>query len=109
MNGCLFPGSAQNEKERATALEKGVEELHKLLQEASEQYGALERAKAKSDEENVEALQQSNTLVKELKEELDKVNTLLEANAKRGQSEIFIFLYIVLFSDLCLIPRICSI
>lgn len=83
------PGSVQNEKERAAALEKGVEELHKLLQEASEQYGALERAKAKADEENAEALQQSNTLVKELKEELDKVNTLLEASAKRGQSKLY--------------------
>lgn len=83
----VYQGSAQNEKERAAALEKGVEELHKLLQEASEQYGALERAKAKTDEENAEALQQSNTLVKELKEELDKVNTLLEANAKRGTGD----------------------
>ncbi|XP_045130805.1 nucleoprotein TPR-like [Portunus trituberculatus] len=82
----VYQASTQNEKERAAALEKGVEDLHKLLQEASEQYGALERAKAKADEENAESLQQSNALVKELKEELDKVNMLLEASAKKDQS-----------------------
>lgn len=66
-------------------MENAVEELRKLLQEASEQYGALERAKAKADEEHAEALKQSNLLVKDLKEELDKVNMLLEASAKKGK------------------------
>lgn len=88
----MFPASTQNEKERAAALEKGVEDLHKLLQEASEQYGALERAKTKAEEENTEALQQSNALVKELKEELDKVNMLLEASAKKGLSPLTFYI-----------------
>lgn len=62
-----------------------MEELRKLLQEASEQYGCLERAKKKAEEESAEALQQSNLLVKELKEELDKVNLLMEAGSKKGK------------------------
>nr|XP_045610228.1 nucleoprotein TPR-like [Procambarus clarkii] len=79
----IYQASTQNEKERASELENAVEELRKLLQEASDHYGALERAKTKGDEESAEALRQSNLLVKDLKEELDKVNMLLEANAKR--------------------------
>lgn len=62
-----------------------MEELRKLLQEASEQYGCLERAKKAAEEESAEALQQSNLLVKELKEELDKVNLLMEASSKKGK------------------------
>ncbi|XP_071529693.1 uncharacterized protein [Panulirus ornatus] len=81
----IYQGSALNEKERAAELEDAVEELRKLLQQASEQYGGLERAKAKADEEHAEALKQSNLLVKDLKEELDKVNMLLEASAKKDR------------------------
>lgn len=66
-------------------MEKAVEELRKLLQEASEQYGCLERAKKAAEEESAEALQQSNLLGKELKEELDKVNLLMEASSKKGK------------------------
>lgn len=80
-----FSGSAENEKERAEELERAVEELRKLLNEASAEYGALERAKAKADEENAESLLQSTTLVKELKDELDNVNQLLQASAKRSE------------------------
>ncbi|XP_042237084.1 nucleoprotein TPR-like isoform X2 [Homarus americanus] len=80
----IYQASTQNEKERAAELENGVEELRKLLQEASDQYGALESTKNKADEEHEQALRQSNLLVKDLKEELEKVNMLLEANAKKG-------------------------
>lgn len=66
-------------------MERAVEELRKLLSEASAEYGALERAKAKADEENAESLLQSTTLVKELKDELDNVNQLLQASAKRSE------------------------
>ncbi|XP_063612017.1 nucleoprotein TPR-like, partial [Penaeus indicus] len=79
----IYQASCQDEKERCTELEKAVEELRKLLQEASEQYGCLERAKKAAEEESAAALQQSNLLVKELKEELDKVNLLMEASSKK--------------------------
>ncbi|KAG7160494.1 Nucleoprotein TPR-like [Homarus americanus] len=52
----IYQASTQNEKERAAELENGVEELRKLLQEASDQYGALESTKNKADEEHEQAL-----------------------------------------------------
>ncbi|KAK4316810.1 hypothetical protein Pmani_012065 [Petrolisthes manimaculis] len=84
----IYKGSTENEKERAGELERAVEELRRLLNEASAEYGALERAKSKTDQDNADALLQSNTLVNELKDELDKVNQLLQASAKKNISGI---------------------
>ena len=64
-------------------LESAVEELRRLLQEASEQYGCLEAAKNKLEEQLNDQLESANNTNKELKSELDKVNKLLEANTKK--------------------------
>ncbi|XP_068238323.1 nucleoprotein TPR-like isoform X2 [Palaemon carinicauda] len=82
----IYQGSAEDEKERCGELEKALEEHRQLLQSASEQYGLLERTKEKLEEEHAVARRQSEALVKELKDELDKANVLLSAGAKKDTS-----------------------
>ncbi|KAK7072171.1 hypothetical protein SK128_026556, partial [Halocaridina rubra] len=84
----IYQGSADDEKERCGELEKAIEELRHLLQEANEQYGLLERTKEKAEEDHAAELQQSKLLVKELKDELDKVNVLLNANSRKDSSAL---------------------
>ena len=66
-----------------------------MLQSASEQYGLLERNKEKMEEEHAAALKQSTTVIKEMKDELDKANVLLSASAKKGWLIVYFVFYIL--------------
>ena len=61
-----------------------MEELRQLLQEASDQYGALDKAKKWAEEEAQSSLDQRDLLIKDLKEELHKVNELLKTSARKS-------------------------
>ena len=87
----FIAASSEDQTENVKKLEKAVEELRQLLQESSEQYGCLEASKKKMEEEYVDKLESSNAANLELKSELEKVNTLLEANTKKGVCKYFLF------------------
>ena len=67
-------------------LERGVSELRSLLDNASQQYGALERAKEKAAKEAQQDLENKEQEIGDLKNELKKINAALEANLKKGKS-----------------------
>lgn len=84
----MVTASSEDLKSQCEELERGVVELRSLLKEASEQYGALERGKAQQAKDFDEELQKREGLIADLRDELEKVNLLLEANAKKGNSDI---------------------
>ena len=65
-------------------LERGVTELRSLLESANEQHGVLERSKEQAIKLMEKELLQKEEQIKEMKEELEKVNVVLEANANKG-------------------------
>lgn len=73
---------------QCSELERGVSELRSLLQDASQQYGALEQAKEQQAKDAMEEIEKREDLIRDLRDELDKINLLLEANAKRGASAV---------------------
>ncbi|KAF2365896.1 Nucleoprotein TPR/MLP1 [Trinorchestia longiramus] len=81
----IYQTSSEDLKSQCEELERGVLELRSLLKEASEQYGALERAKEQQAKDADTQLQKREELIADLRDELDKVNMLLEANAKKEE------------------------
>ncbi|XP_018026947.1 nucleoprotein TPR isoform X2 [Hyalella azteca] len=81
----IYQISSEDLKTQCDELERGVLELRSLLKEASEQYGALERAKESQAQEADAQLQKREEIIADLRDELDKVNMLLEANAKKEE------------------------
>ena len=84
----FLKASAEDLQRQNQELERGVSELRGLLEDASQQYGGLERAKEQQAREAEDMLQKKEEAIKDLKDQLDKVNLLLQANAKKGRNGV---------------------
>ena len=74
INVNLNSDSCDSQKKRFEELETAVEDLTRLLRESSEQYGALEKAKQRAEEDAQKELDKERLIMKELKEENEKIN-----------------------------------
>ena len=89
--GAIYENSSEEYKRKYEEYEKIVPELRTLIEEAFQQYGALERSKEQQAKEFDAECEKKEEVVAGLKEELGKVNMLLEANTKSGERVFYWF------------------
>lgn len=88
-NFYILPGLSEDASAKNEEFTNAVQELQRLLKEASEQYGDLE-TKLKEKETALEVTtEKKNLCINELKKELDHANELLEATKQRKFIDIF--------------------
>ena len=80
-----FAATADDLKAQVLELERGVSELRGMLLEATGKVSTLEASKQRQQQQMLDELDQREVLLEELREELAKVNTLLDASANTGQ------------------------
>lgn len=79
----LYKSASEDAQMKAEELTKGVEELQRLLRDASQRYGDLETESKHEIGQLKEQLQQKDVIIGDMKKELERANSLLDSSKSR--------------------------
>ena len=81
----ISAAQANDSEEKSKELQRAVEKLQSLVQEAADRFGNLEQKYETEKEEHKEELKRRNDAIRGLKKELDDANVLIATFKQKGK------------------------